>query len=474
MTINLRAFTMPKWGIEMEEGLLAEWAIQEGCAFIKGQMISTIESDKISNEVEADYDGAVLRLIAHEGDTYKVGALIAVFGPEGTAEEDVDAFIKNFVPSQTAFEPDEETEPDSKDNIAPDTGDTAPSPHSEASVEPPFKLPEDAHITSKARSLALEHSFDITGISGSGSKGKITAQDMHQAMKPARTIAHRPPVDNAARVDNEDVGITATAQQLSESYDVDVAKITGTGRKGRIRRADVLNVAETTSAVKVLKYSAMRRTMAKRLTQAKQTIPHFYLNMDVEMDWLLSLRSKINQTSAIKLSVNDFIAKATARALKAVPGVNVHVFDTEIHQYRDVNLAIAVSVEGGLYTPVVKAAQDKTLEEISGEIKQLGSKAHSGKLTQDDYSGGTFTISNLGMFGITSFDAVINPPQGAILAVGAVQRLPREINHALTFQSIMQMTLSCDHRAIDGVMGAEFLNKIKDDLEHPARLLEDM
>jgi len=192
------------------------------------------------------------------------------------------------------------------------------------------------------------------------------------------------------------------------------------------------------------------------------------------LDWLLAVREKVNRERGLKLSINDFIVKAVANALMAVPDCNVNVFDNEIHRFPHADVAVAVALDGGLLTPVVRNADQKPIDVISDEIRELAERARANKLMPEDYRGGTFTVSNLGMYGLTGFDAIINPPQGAILAVGAVRRVPREQNFALVFPSVIEMTMSCDHRAIDGALGARFLAALREELEHPAGLVDNL
>lgn len=475
MSDKLRAFTMPKWGIEMAEGTMGEWLVAEGDTFVKGDTLCAIETDKIANEVDADHDSTLLKIILEEGDVASVGALIAVLGPVDTPAAEIAKFIDEYVAADTSFEPDDD------DTLTPETAKSSQEVASKEKADEPipeekpeFIIDDSIVISPVAKKMAYDASIDVSSITGSGAGGRILAQDIHRHQNPSLETPKRDPVDNQASVDNDAINITATASQLARQYEVNLDEVSGTGRHGRITRSDVLEIAKPTAAVRVQKFDAMRRTMAKRLVLAKQTIPHFYLHTEVEMDWLLQVREKINMQSTQKVSLNDFIIKATAKALMEIEGVNVHVFDNEIHHFPSANIAVAVSVDGGILTPVVAAAETKSVTAISTEMKTLGESARKGTLLPEQYSDGTFTISNLGMFGINSFEAVINPPQGAILAVGSINRLPREENYALTFKNIMQLTLSCDHRAIDGALGAKFLEKLKAQLEQPATLIENM
>ena len=468
-TQKLIVFTMPKWGIEMAEGTIGEWMVLEGDSIAKGQTIVAIETDKISNEVEAEWDATMLRRVAGEGETIAVGGLVAVFGPKDTPAAAVDALIDAFVPADTAFEPGAEAPAKKAAALA---AEAAPAPA--APAKPAFLLPEDTAISPKAREFAEARELAVEDVAGSGRHGRITLQDVEQLVRPASAPARKGLLESG---ESYEPGANATPLARREAARLNVAlgEIEGSGKAGRIRRRDVLAKAPAAggdNGPDIIKFSAMRRTMAKRLVESVNSIPHFYLRTEADIDWLLTLREKINREKGIKLTVNDFIVKAVANALMAVPDVNVHVFDNEIHRFPRADVAVAVSVEGGLLTPVLRAANAKSLIDIATETRDLADRARKGALLPEDYKGGTFTVSNLGMFGLTSFDAVINPPQGAILAVGAGRRLPRERNFALAFPTIMEMTLSCDHRAIDGALGARFLAALKTELEQPAGLME--
>jgi pyruvate dehydrogenase E2 component (dihydrolipoamide acetyltransferase) len=270
------------------------------------------------------------------------------------------------------------------------------------------------------------------------------------------------------------------ARRLAAAKGLDLASIAGSGPHGRIVKADVeaAKVAPKQAAahepgqVEVIPNSTLRKTIARRLTEAKQTIPHFYLSVDLELDELLALRVKLNQRAeGFKLSVNDFIIKAAARALRQIPAANASWTDDATLRYGDVDIAVAVAAPAGLVTPVIRHADAKSVVQISADMKALAEKARAGKLMPEDYQGGGFTISNLGMYGIKSFSAIINPPQACILAVGAAEKRPLVKNDQLTVATLCTVTLSVDHRAVDGVVGAEFLGAFKREIEDPLGLL---
>ncbi len=479
-TADLIAVTMPKWGIEMAEGTIAEWMVEEGGAVAKGQVIAAIETDKISNEFESEWSGTLLRRVADVGATVPVGALIAVIGPADSPADAVDAFVKSFVAADTAFEPADSKPRPAERNEAPAPAAAPAAPASAPAPAPKrYEIPEGIAISPRARELAESRGLALEGVAGSGRKGRITLQDVEQLARPARSLRPVGPLP----LPPEDDGVNATPLARREAARLGVAfdGIAGQGRKGRIRRGDVLAKAPAAArgvagdnVPEVIRFTAMRRAVAQRLTESVNTVPHFYLRTEANVDWLLAVREKVNRERGLKLSINDFIVKAVANALMAVPDCNVNVFDNEIHRFPHADVAVAVALDGGLLTPVVRNADQKPIDVISDEIRELAERARANKLMPEDYRGGTFTVSNLGMYGLTGFDAIINPPQGAILAVGAVRRVPREQNFALVFPSVIEMTMSCDHRAIDGALGARFLAALREELEHPAGLVDNL
>lgn len=473
--MTLTAFTMPKWGIEMAEGTIAECRMAEGETISKGDVIAVIETDKIANEVEAEADARVYRVIMSEGDVLPVGALLAVTGEPGHGDAEVQKFINDFVPVDSSFDPDDGGEATVPPSPSPAS---APEP---APAAPKVSLPDDANITPKARAYAEAQGVDISEIQPSTRRGRLTLQDVESHVRGARQLPAARPVDVApAGGPMDSINATPGARKRAAELGVTIDEIDGTGRKGRVTRADIEAAARAAAPAAVsadgghtdIPFNAMRRTVARRLVESKQTVPHYYLTVEVDMGRVFSLRETLKSRLKTVPSVNDFVIKAAATALTEVPDVNINVFDDFVRRFADANISVAVAVDGGLFTPVIRAADKKSIEQIAVEAKELAGKAREGKLLPEDYKGGTFSVSNLGMFGIDSFTAIINPPEGAILAVGAIQRLPREHNHGLWFASIMKCMMSCDHRAIDGALGAQFLKVFKETLENPARLVE--
>ncbi|MCB2014540.1 MAG: 2-oxo acid dehydrogenase subunit E2 [Sphingobium sp.] len=479
---NLRAFAMPKWGIEMTEGVVAEWMVGEGQPFKKGDLLALIETDKITNEVEAEADGQFAKLVAQPGNSYQVGELIAVLAPAdaSVSADEVAAFVASFKPADTkvASKAGAKPAPAPAASLAP-----APAPEPQPEAAKKIEIPEDANISPAARALAQDKGVDISGISGSGLKGRITFQDVMQASLPPAPAASGEPVD-ISPVGNALDGIYASplAKRLAVQHGVDIGAVKGTGPRGRICKADVLaQVPEAqvpaapskpaAGAVEIIAMSPMRKAIAKALSHSKSTIPHFYLRSKVRMDAVMAMRAQAKAATGEAPSINDYIVRACALALMKHPDVNIQVHGDEIHRFGSADVSVAVATDKGLITPIVRAADQKSVSAISREVKQLAEKARSGKLAAEEFQGGSFSISNLGMFGIDQFDAIINPPQGAILAIGAGTRQPIEIDHALAFATIVEMSLSCDHRAIDGAVGADFMRTLKELLESPAALV---
>ncbi|MBV2150594.1 2-oxo acid dehydrogenase subunit E2 [Sphingobium sp. AS12] len=475
---NLRAFAMPKWGIEMTEGVVAEWMVAEGVPFKKGDLLALIETDKITNDVEAEADGMFPRLIAQTGGTYAVGELIAVLaGPdEAVSAADVDAFVAGFRLA------------DSK--VASKAGGAPPPPAPAAPAPVKVAIAADARISPAARAFAEAQGVDISVIIGSGPDGRITFQDVQQASLPPVAVGGGAAVDLTPVGETlGDVFASPLAKRLAVQHGVDLTGMTGTGPKGRISKADVLALVKPVAVEKaapsapiafarpapgtaeIVKMSPMRKAIAKALSHSKSTIPHFYLRSAVRIDAILGLRAQAKAATGEAPSINDYIVRACALALARHPDVNVQVHGEEIHRFGSADIAVAVATDKGLITPIVKGADTLSVAAISREVKALAEKARTGRLQPDEFQGGSFSVSNLGMFGIDQFDAIINPPQGAILAVGAGTRQPIEIGNALAFATIVQLSLSCDHRAIDGAVGAEFMRTLKGLIEEPALLV---
>lgn len=468
---KLKAFTMPKWGIEMSEGTIAEWLVKENEPFAKGTLLALIETDKITNEVEAEADGRFVRLIGQAGETLPVGALMAVLSDGGEAgAAEIDAIVGSFKASSTGFGP------EGDEDAAPAAPVAAPA--SAPVAAPP--VPEGLAVSPMAVAKAQAAGVDLAQLSGSGRGGRITAQDVDRHVAPSAAPALAGPLPLSPE---GAVFATPMARRLSGLHGVALEGLTGSGPRGRIRKADVLAavpkpapapVASAPAApvvssgeVEVMPMSSMRRTIARRLTEAKQQIPHFYVRRRVRADRLLAVRAAIQGQ---KPSVNDYLIRACALALMEVPQVNIQVHGNEIHRFGSADIAVAVATEKGLVTPIVTAADNRSLSDISSVMAGLAQRAKSGKLKPEEFTGGSFSLSNLGGFGVEQFDAIINPPQGAILAVGTARPEPIDDDGAIRIVPVLHLSLSCDHRAIDGADGGRFMAALARLIEAPELL----
>ena len=422
---------MPALSPTMEEGTLAKWLVKEGDAVKSGDILAEIETDKATMEFEAVDEGVIGKILVAAGtEGVKVNAPIAVLLEDGESVSDIGTAPPAAAPV-----------------AAPSAAPTAPAAAAApAPAAPKAATGERIFASPLARRIAAQKGLDLAAVAGSGPHGRIVKADVEGA-----TAAPKAATPTAAPAAS-----APAAAPTGPSTDV------------------VLKTYADRPFTEV-KLDGMRKTIAARLSEAKQTVPHFYLRRDIELDALMAFRAQLNarlEARGVKLSVNDFIIKACALALQQVPAANAAWAGDRVLQFEKSDVAVAVAIEGGLFTPVLRDSETKTLSALSTEMKDLAKLARDRKLAPHEYQGGSFAISNLGMFGIDNFDAIINPPHAAILAVGAGVKKPVvKADGSLGVATVMSVTLSVDHRVIDGALGANLLQAIKDNLENPIAML---
>lgn len=426
---------MPALSPTMEEGTLAKWLVKEGDTVRSGDLLAEIETDKATMEFEAVDEGVVAKILVSDGtDGVKVGTVIALI----TSDDD-DEFIRAPGVKDSGKADREVKAEAAKPEASKPVAAAAAAP---VAAPIPNKDGERIKVSPLARRLAAEQGIDLTGIKGTGPAGRIVKADLENAGSAAPAAAA--PAASAPVPAPAAVGAAAAAP-----FQTDIPH-------------------------SVEKLSNMRKTIARRLTEAKQSIPHIYLTVDIQLDKLLKLRGELNaalEPSGVKLSVNDLLIKALAKALVQVPSCNVSFAGDQLIRYDRADISVAVSIPGGLITPIVADAGNKAISAIATEVKELAGRAKEGKLQPHEYQGGTASLSNMGMFGISQFDAVINPPQAMIMAIGAGQQRPWIIDGALGIATVMSATGSFDHRAIDGADGAQLMQAFKNIIENPLALV---
>ena len=439
---------MPALSPTMEQGSLTKWLVKAGDTVASGDLLAEIETDKATMEFEAVDEGIIGEILIPEGSQdVAVNTPIATLldddetadGPDHTASAPASLPVRDDTSAIATL--DSATPADAVHKPVTPTATLAPTSQPDTKTRRVFATP-------LARRIAADKGLDLSQIIGSGPKGRIVKADVENA-----TAAAPAPATNSAST-------AVSTEQIAIS--------SGPATETVLKMYDDRTFDE-------IKLDGMRKTIAARLTEAKQTIPHFYLRRDIQLDALLALRSELNSqlaTRDVKLSVNDFIIKAAALALQSVPAANAVWAGDRVLQLKPSDVAVAVAIEGGLFTPVLKDADSKSLSTLSAEMKDMANRARNKKLAPHEYQGGSFAISNLGMFGVDNFDAVINPPHGAILAVGAGKKRPVVTpDGSLGVATVMSVTMSVDHRAIDGALGAQLLQAIVDNLENPLTML---
>ena len=429
---------MPALSPTMEEGTLAKWLVKEGDTVNSGDIMAEIETDKATMEFEAVDEGTIGKILIAEGsEGVKVNTPIAILLEEGESADDIGA---------VSAAPEAAPAADAATEAAPAGSSEQAAPAAPAPASPQASDGSRIFASPLARRIAADKGLDLATIKGSGPHGRIVKADVEGAAAPSAQPAAAAPAAAAPAAALASGPAAGTVMAMYDGREYEEVSLDG-----------------------------MRKTIAARLTEAKQSIPHFYLRRDIVLDDLLAFRGQLNkqlESRGVKLSVNDFIIKACALALQAVPDANAVWAGDRMLKLKPSDVAVAVAIEGGLFTPVLKDAEVKSLSALSAEMKDLATRARDRKLAPHEYQGGSFAISNLGMFGIDNFDAVINPPHGAILAVGAGVKKPVVgADGELAVATVMSVTLSVDHRVIDGALGAQLLTAIKENLENPMTML---
>nr|WP_319382258.1 pyruvate dehydrogenase complex dihydrolipoamide acetyltransferase [uncultured Roseibium sp.] len=440
MPINI---TMPALSPTMEEGNLAKWLVKEGDQVSAGDVIAEIETDKATMEVEAVDEGTVGKIVVPEGTAgVKVNELIAVLLEDGEDAGSIDTASASPAPVAAAAP-------------AETTAEAAPSSAAPAPAGPAPVANDGSRIFASplARRLAKLNSLDLSALTGTGPHGRIVKRDIEAAVAAG-------------------TGKAAPAAEAPKAAAAAPAPATGPSADQVLKLFDE-------DSYELVPHDGMRKTIAKRLTESKQTIPHFYVSVDCELDALLALRAQLNGAAATdkdgkpayKLSVNDMTIKALALALRDVPDANVSWTDENMVMHKHADVGVAVSIPGGLITPIIRRAEEKPLSVISNEMKDLGKRAKERKLKPEEYQGGTTAVSNMGMMGVKDFSAVVNPPHATILAVGAGEKRAVVKNDAVAIATVMTVTLSTDHRCVDGALGAQLLGAFKGYIENPMSML---
>ncbi|MEN3930830.1 pyruvate dehydrogenase complex dihydrolipoamide acetyltransferase [Microvirga sp. W0021] len=446
MSINI---LMPALSPTMEKGNLAKWVKKEGDKVSPGDVIAEIETDKATMEVEAIDEGVLAKILVPEGTAdVPVNQLIAVMAEDGEDAKAVAASAGQGGNSAPAAAPAPAASP------AP-AAPSAPAPTMHTPASPISANTGKIFASPLAKRIAKMNGIDLTNVKGTGPRGRIVERDVRAILSgdAPKAASSAPAAQSAAAPAQQTLATSASSDSVKALYEA--------------------------GSYEEISLDGMRKTVAKRLVESKQTVPHFYLSIDIELDQLMALRGQVNSSApkdadgkpAFKLSVNDFVIKALALGLQRVPAANAVWADDRILKFKHSDVGVAVAIEGGLFTPVVRKAETKTLSAISNEMKDMAARARTRKLRPEEYQGGSTAVSNLGMFGIKNFSAVINPPHATILAVGAGEERVVVKNCQPTVVQAMTVTLSCDHRVVDGAVGAELLSAIKGLIENPMTML---
>lgn len=425
--INASIIRMPKMSDTMEEGVIASWLKKVGDAVEAGDILAEVETDKATMELEAYEDGELLYTAVEAGNGVAVDGVIAIIGEKGA---DYQALLDaDSAPEEKSAAPEEKKEEPVSQSSSKPAAQAAPPTTDNSNTSSNGRV----KASPLAKKIASEKGIDIAQVSGSGTDGRIVKKDVEDFTPSA--------------------SVSAPQTSSSSSSSVNIPTVVGEERSEKIE------------------LSQMRKVIAKRLSDSKFAAPHFYLTMEINMDKAIEARKSMNEVSPVKISFNDMVVKAAAAAIRQNPDVNVSWMGDHMVKHQHIHMGIAVAIPDGLIVPVVKFADNKSLSHISAEIKELGQKAKDKKLQPEEFSGNTFTISNLGMFGIEEFTAIINPPDACIMAVGGIKETVVVKNGEMAVGNVMKVTLSCDHRAVDGAVGSAFLKTFKGLLEDPVRIL---
>lgn len=488
---------MPALSPTMTEGNLAKWHVKEGDQVNPGDVIAEIETDKATMEVESIDEGIIGKILVAEGtEGVPVNEIIGILLEDGEDASAADA-AADEAPAAAKATP----------VPAAETEDIAePAATVEETPDPaPAVSGGEVKASPLARRIADQAGVDLGAVQGSGAHGKVVRSDVEAAMTGGGATAQQGNVEistsgalpQALDANGKRLFASPLARRMAAQTGVDISAVQGSGPDGRIVKRDIDaavakgvakpvepeastggSAAEAITPARgdtseVVKLSTMRKVIAQRMTESKTQVPHFYLTMDCELDELLKIRKALNAAQEdVKISVNDFVIRACAMGLMEVPAANVaYEGDGVMRQFHTADISVAVAIPGGLITPIVRAAEQKGFKQISADMKDLATRARDGKLAPEEYQGGSFSVSNLGMFGVKQFDAVINPPQACILAVGAGEQRPVVKDGEIVPATVMSCTLSVDHRVVDGAIGAELLAAIKRYIENPALML---
>ncbi len=447
--VKATVVTMPKMSDTMTEGVIASWLKKVGDKVESGDILAEVETDKATMELESYEDGVLLYVGVEEGGSVEIDGVIAVIGEEG-------ADYEKLLKSKKSKKSGEEKKESKSESSSTNGQDKSSSDSTAESKDAPAYTPSHAETESSssseggrikasplAKKMAEDKGFDIAKITGSGENGRIVKKDIEN-FKPS----------------------TEPAKQSDAAQP-------GAAQKDAAKQAAPMKLQEVVGEEKYeeVNISQMRKTIARRLSESKFTAPHFYLTMEINMEKAIAARESMNQIAPVKISYNDIVVKAVAAALRQHPKVNVSWMGDKMRFNQHIHIGIAVAVEEGLLVPVIRFADNKSLSHISAEVKELAGKAKNKQLQPKDWEGSTFTISNLGMFGIEEFTAIVNPPDACIMAVGGIKETPVVKDGQIVPGNVMKVTLSCDHRAVDGALGAAFLQTFKSYMEDPIRIL---